>query len=93
MAFKLYDEDGYAGDLASIEGYGELTEACQSGKFPKLQSMLQKGMTLDPKGVTTDLQHLLFSGTVTDKSVRDTIVNFQSLMLKESKKEIVIIGE
>ena len=93
MSYYLYDEDGYVGDLASIEGYGELTDTIQKGNYPQLKSLVQKGMTLAPGKVHQELKALLISGRLSDKSVRDTVFNMQKLMAKEIQKEIVIVGE
>lgn len=93
MAFSLFDEDGFAGSLASIEGYGELVDIVQKGNYPQLRSMFINGFTQEPKKVSEELTSLLASGFLIDDSVRHTVLNFQKLMFKESKKEIVIVAE
>ena len=92
MAFCLYDEDGYVGDLASIEGYEMFQELINKSSLPNLQSMTKKGMTLQPAKVNDELNALIKSGTVKENSLRETVLNFQRLMLKEIKKEIVIVS-
>lgn len=93
MSFRLYDEDGYVGDLASIGGYNDLLDTVTKGNYPPLRQMLENGETQEPMVVLEELKKFQLSGLLADSSVRDTVSNFQRLMTKEVRKEIVLIAE
>lgn len=91
MAYSLYDEKGYVGPVASIEGYGEMLETARWGTYPALQKLFARGLSTQPKAVYNDLNRLLQKVTAMDSNVQHTFENLKELMAKEQNSEVVII--
>ena len=93
MAYSLYDEKGYVGPVASIEGYNDMAESAQWGSYPELQKLFREGLSRNPAKLLEDVQRLLQRVTAMDPAVRHSFENLIQMLKGAKNREVLIVSE
>ena len=88
MAYEIANADGPLDQFASNQGYADLIEAVQAGKYPALRSLIDYGASEHVAKVVDDLNALIDASD--DNGVADTATGLRDLI---DGQEMVVITD